>query len=163
MLLIAGMLFICFGLSAEISHHEIKDLENPFVTDGITIYIDWDYKVWIVKWVDTHHTWYTLEVEYNGTDWRFLDGKVRILTKDGLTRLEDRDPRRRVREGGVTETVTVQIELGLIESIMKSEEVKIQFYIEPVSIPPEGLSDLRDFYEEHISSDSSAADPTTSP
>jgi hypothetical protein len=147
--------------SDPIRHQDFKDLENPFSTDTTTIYLEmnggapgvsaagpyaWTY-IELTKWTDTAHSWFTVNVRYEGSDWHFMTGDVRVRTTAGIAHLSDPKPTRNVVRGGVTETIRARTDGSLIRSMAESSEVQMQFFGEPVTITPDGLKAIRVFYQ----------------
>jgi hypothetical protein len=146
-----------------IRHRDFQDLENPFSTDTITIYLDmhgalgipkaglyaWTY-IELTKWSTASRTWFTIDVRYEGESWRFLTGEVLVKTAIGVEHLRDAKPSRDVVRGGVVENIRAAITRDTIKAMAESSIVQFQFYGEPVTISEDGLKAIRIFYQRMI-------------
>jgi len=167
-LLLAGLLSIaiagCITAPKDpIRHSDYKDLENPFSTDTITIYLNmegapgvpkagpyaWTY-IELTKWTDSKHAWFTIDVRFQWSDWRFMTGELRVKTLAGVAHLKDPKPSRDVVRRGIVETIRAQADEALMKAMADSPEVQMQFFGEPVSITKEGLNAIKVFYQRMV-------------
>ena len=155
-LAVTGCLYMSPSVAPPVALYEIKhtafdDLKSPFTADEMIFAREGSDELTLVKFINpgVDVPFYLLSITYKGDSWRFMEGWVMISANGVLFEFEDDDePIRTVLSGGsVWENVSVSITPETIEAMANSEELRIQCWLEPLTIKPEGVAAIKTFYE----------------
>jgi hypothetical protein len=135
--------------SYKVNHSDYESIENPFSIDSVKIYRDILYTISVLKWDTKDVDYYTIDIDYSGSSWLFLDGNVTIQADEHIIKINDKKPYRRTRNGGVNETVSAYISDEDLEKIATASMVKMEFFGSPVDISELGKSFIQQFVDEY--------------
>ena len=148
------------GLPYSVKHEKHDDLENPYTSDELIFYLEKGFRYYkdkdeisITKFAHgtgKYEDAFLIQVLFRGDSWRFMKGDVRIKTDTELYKYVDDDPHHSVGRGYVLEIISFYIPPSVIEDMAYSDEVRMQYHFEPITLSPESIDLLKQFYEEYV-------------
>ncbi|MDD4933707.1 MAG: hypothetical protein PHO89_09625 [Methylacidiphilaceae bacterium] len=135
---------------AGIDHQHHDSLDNPFDTDTIHLQYLLDDPMELVKITFTDSIQYRLNIIYRGLKWRFMEGNITIKADDQLFHYQSKKPSRDVVRGGVREILSIPIPAETIKIMAQAKELRIQYYIDPITLDPLNIAAINNFYSHLI-------------
>ena len=131
-----------------VEHRDFDSLDRKFSTDELVFFRGGGETVSVVRY--SPNSIYTIGVQYVGSSWRFMDGHVNIEVDSVVYRLKDDDPARSVISGGIVlEQIQVYISKDILRAMAYATNVRLHYYLEPVTLLPEHIKLFYRFYQEY--------------
>ena len=91
-------------------------------------------------------TAYNLVIDYLGRDWLYIDTLMLRIDDGGIITLKDASPSRSVDSRAFArEVVNFQIDSEILNLLRNCNSITLQFAGDPIVIPPEGITAIREF------------------
>lgn len=136
-----------------ITSNQQEDIKGAMKMDSLLIFkkigMNYNDVITLDKLTQNKTINYALTVHYIGPDWRYLEG-ILLKVDDTLFTLADPSPTRNVNRTSnvtVSERVTCVLNDTLIEAIKNASSINLQYHIDPVKIPQEGITAIKSFLE----------------
>jgi hypothetical protein len=124
----------------KISHQVLDNLKGNITVDKAFIDNDELCNLYFERFVQNGKRLFAIEVTYNGRDWLFI--KEATISVDGnIYEVTDNNPHREVLDNGsVSEDVMFFLPDESIPKLSTVNNLKIQYFGEPVVIPLQGIN-----------------------
>ena len=145
-LLLIPFLFLasCYNVGYRVETERFESLTGDFQSEKVKIYSNNRYDISISK-VTSGLSYYSIDIDYRGSNWLFIDGLVMIKADDLLMKKIDENPSRVVVYKGVHESISVIVEKEELATMANAKDLRIQFFADPITISEEGRNNISRF------------------
>jgi hypothetical protein len=134
-----------------ISEKYYEDIKGNFTIQTLLVFkkvtVGTNAAITIDKIIAQNDTSFVITLHYIGPDWKYFEA-IEIKIDDNYYKLIDSEPSRYVNSGSnvtITEVINPHLNEVLIESLLNSKKIIIQYDTSPIDIPPEAIMAIKNF------------------
>jgi hypothetical protein len=90
------------------------------------------------------HKTFIIYVDYSGGYWKFIE-ELQLKIDDEFYTLTDKDPSRRVLNGGVEERAGFILSAEIVDKLKDCSALVLQYYVDPFTMNAEAISNIKTF------------------